>query len=286
MSVARIWRRVKGLFLSWGFVILIIYSHLHHRERFCIYFMIELKGINKSFAGTQALAPTDLQIQAGRTTVLIGPSGCGKSTLLRLIIGLIRTDSGEVLFEGERLTQANAMQLRRRMGYVIQDGGLFPHLTAEGNAALMARYLGWDERRVSERLQQLVALTRFPEDGLQRYPAQLSGGQKQRVSLMRALMLDPELLLLDEPLGALDPMVRADLQGDLRAIFQDLGKAVVIVTHDIGEAAYFGDDIVLLRAGRIVQRGAFAELMNAPADPFVTQFINAQRRPSLEGGVA
>jgi osmoprotectant transport system ATP-binding protein len=248
--------------------------------------MIELKGVNKSFAGTPALAPTDLQIEAGRTTVLIGPSGCGKSTLLRLIIGLIRTDSGEVLFEGERLTQANAMQLRRRMGYVIQDGGLFPHLTAEGNAALMARYLGWDENRVAERLRQLVALTRFPEDGLQRYPVQLSGGQKQRVSLMRALMLDPELLLLDEPLGALDPMVRADLQSDLRAIFQDLGKAVVIVTHDIGEAAYFGDDIVLLRAGKIVQRGAFAELINAPADPFVTQFINAQRRPSLEGGVA
>ena len=159
--------------------------------------MIELKGVNKSFAGTPALAPTDLQIEAGRTTVLIGPSGCGKSTLLRLIIGLIRTDSGEVLFEGERLTQANAMQLRRRMGYVIQDGGLFPHLTAEGNAALMARYLGWDENRVAERLRQLVALTRFPEDGLQRYPVQLSGGQKQRVSLMRALMLDPELLLLD-----------------------------------------------------------------------------------------
>ncbi len=286
MSVTRISHQVKGLFLAGRFVILITYSHAHYTERLCIYSMIELKGVNKSFAGTQALAPTDLQIEAGRTTVLIGPSGCGKSTLLRLIIGLIRTDSGEVLFEGERLTQANAMQLRRRMGYVIQDGGLFPHLTAEGNAALMARYLGWDESRVAERLQQLVALTRFPEDGLRRYPVQLSGGQKQRVSLMRALMLDPELLLLDEPLGALDPLVRADLQGDLRAIFQDLGKAVVMVTHDIGEAAYFGDDIVLMRAGKIVQRGAFSELMNHPTDPFVTQFINAQRRPSLEGSVA
>ncbi|MFT5090032.1 MAG: osmoprotectant transport system ATP-binding protein [Candidatus Latescibacterota bacterium] len=248
--------------------------------------MIELRGVNKSFAGAPALEPTDLQIEVGRTTVLIGPSGCGKSTLLRLIIGLIRSDGGHVSFEGEQLTQANAMQFRRRMGYVIQDGGLFPHLTAEGNAALMARYLGWDERRVSERLHELVRLTRFPEDGLQRYPAQLSGGQKQRVSLMRALMLDPELLLLDEPLGALDPMVRADLQRDLRAIFQDLGKAVVLVTHDIGEAAYFGDDIVLMRAGKIVQQGAFGELMSNPADPFVTQFINAQRRPSLEGDAA
>jgi osmoprotectant transport system ATP-binding protein len=202
------------------------------------------------------------------------------------MIGLIRPDGGEVLFEGERLTSTNVLQCRQRMGYVIQDGGLFPHLTAEDNAALMARHLRWDEHRVAARLRELVALTRFPEDGLARYPAQLSGGQKQRVSLMRALMLDPDLLLLDEPLGALDPMVRADLQADLRAIFQDLGKAVVLVTHDIGEAAYFGEDIVLMRAGHIVQRAGFTRLVEDPSDVFVTQFINAQRRPSLEGGVA
>lgn len=248
--------------------------------------MLELKAVSKSFSGVQALAPTDLEVAAGRTTVLIGPSGCGKSTLLRLMIGLIRPDGGEVLFEGERLTSTNVLQCRQRMGYVIQDGGLFPHLTAEDNAALMARHLRWDEHRVAARLRELVALTRFPEDGLARYPAQLSGGQKQRVSLMRALMLDPDLLLLDEPLGALDPMVRADLQADLRAIFQDLGKAVVLVTHDIGEAAYFGEDIVLMRAGHIVQRAGFTRLVEDPSDVFVTQFINAQRRPSLEGGVA
>ena len=165
------------------------------------------------------------------------------------------------------------------MGYVIQDGGLFPHLTARGNAALVARFLGWDAERIDGRLDELVELTHFPADGLDRYPAQLSGGQRQRVSLMRALMLDPDVLLMDEPLGALDPMIRRDLQGELRAIFRSLGKTVVMVTHDLGEAGYFGDTIVLIREGRIVQRGSFRDLLTAPADAFVTEFVNAQRSP-------
>src|SRR5262249_29262895 len=130
---------------------------------------------------------------------------------------------------------------------------LFPHLTAAGNAMLMARHLGWGRDRCQARLRELAELTRFPPDGLDRYPAQLSGGQRQRVSLMRALMLDPDLLLLDEPLGALDPIIRSDLQADLRRIFQALGKTVVLVTHDIGEAGFFGDRLVLLRAGKVVQ---------------------------------
>ena len=220
-----------------------------------------------------------MTIQAGRTTVLIGPSGCGKSTLLRLMIGLLRPDAGSVMFEGVEVTPANAPALRRRMGYVIQDGGLFPHLTARANVTLMARYLGWDSQRVEAGLGKLVGLTQFPADALDRYPAELSGGQRQRVSLMRALMLEPEVLLLDEPLGALDPMIRSELQEDLRRIFQILAKTVVLVTHDLGEAGFFGDDLVLLRAGRIVQRGTLAELARSPAEPFVTQFINAQRSP-------
>lgn len=235
------------------------------------------------FAGLYALRPTDLDVAAGRTTVLIGPSGCGKSTLLRLMIGLIEPDGGSVRFEGEAFTGENMLGLRRRMGYVIQDGGLFPHLTAGENVGLMAGHLGWDEKRIAARLDELVELTHFPEDGLERYPVQLSGGQRQRVSLMRALMLDPDLLLLDEPLGALDPMVRAELQTELRRIFRALGKGVVLVTHDMGEAGFFGDEIVLMREGSIVQQGVFADFMQRPADPFVTQFVNAQRSPLVEG---
>jgi osmoprotectant transport system ATP-binding protein len=151
-------------------------------------------------------------------------------------------------------------------------------LTARDNVILMARYLGWGIEKFNDRLAELAELTRFPRDGLDRFPAQLSGGQRQRVSLMRALMLDPKVILLDEPLGALDPMVRAELQADLRAIFRSLHKTVVMVTHDLAEAAWFGHEILLLRAGRIVQRGALQALIDNPAESFVTQFVNAQRR--------
>ncbi|MCP5049012.1 MAG: ATP-binding cassette domain-containing protein [bacterium] len=241
--------------------------------------MLELRNISKTYGKTTALETLDLSIPEGKTTVLIGQSGCGKSTLLRIMMGLIPSDSGTVDFEGARLTPQNALTLRHKMGYVIQDGGLFPHLTAVDNVLLMARYLGWDNGRIERRLLELTELTRFPREGLERFPAQLSGGQRQRVSLMRALMLDPDLLLLDEPLAALDPMIRSGLQEELKTIFQTLGKTVVIVTHDMGEAVYFGDLIVLLRDGVIVQQGTFQQLIQNPAEPFVTQFINAQRSP-------
>jgi osmoprotectant transport system ATP-binding protein len=247
--------------------------------------MLALLDVSKTFGRTTALHVTTLLVPPGRTTVLLGPSGCGKSTLLRLMLGLIASDTGSVSFGDELLTPDNVMQFRRRVGYVIQDGGLFPHLTARGNVALMARYLGRDPAAIDRRLAELAELTRFPAEGLDRYPAQLSGGQRQRVALMRALMLDPDLLLLDEPLGALDPLIRSELQADLKAIFRAVGKTVVLVTHDLGEAGFLGDEIVLLRAGRIVQRGTLADLVRAPAEPFVTQFINAQRSPleALEG---
>jgi osmoprotectant transport system ATP-binding protein len=244
--------------------------------------MLALAGVSKSFQRSVALHPTDLQIPGSKTTVLIGPSGCGKSTLLRIMIGLIAPDSGTVRFKGTELTPENARTLRQHMGYVVQDGGLFPHLTARENAVLMARYLGWQSNRIDARLDELTKLTQFPAEGLDRYPVQLSGGQRQRVSLMRSLMLDPDLLLLDEPLGALDPIIRSELQEDLRRIFQSLAKTVVLVTHDLGEAGFFGDRIVLLRAGRIVQQGTLSDFVQTPAEPFVTQFINAQRSP-LEG---
>lgn len=241
--------------------------------------MLELLNISKRFGSVEALRALDLAIEPSQTTVLIGPSGCGKSTLLRLMIGLVQPDTGQVRFENETLTPNTAVQLRRKMGYVIQDGGLFPHLTARSNVALVARYLGWDSARIAMRLDELVALTHFPASGLDRYPAQLSGGQRQRVSLMRALMLDPDVLLMDEPLGALDPMIRRDLQAELRSIFRSLGKTVVLVTHDLGEAGYFGDTVVLMRAGRIVQHGPFRDLLDSPTDAFVTEFVNAQRSP-------
>jgi osmoprotectant transport system ATP-binding protein len=240
--------------------------------------IVQLLSVSKRYGPFVALAPTTLDVDAGRTTVLIGPSGCGKTTLLRLMLGLITPDGGQVLFRQAALTPANIRGLRTRMGYVVQDGGLFPHLTAAENVCLMARQLGWARPRLDGRLAELSDLVRLPAAALARYPAEMSGGQKQRVGLMRALMLDPELLFLDEPLGALDPLVRADLQDDLAAIFERLGKSVVMVTHDLAEAAFFGQVIVLVQEGRVVQRGSIGDLVQRPAEPFVTRFVNAQRR--------
>ncbi len=240
----------------------------------------ELVQAAKSFAGIQALAPTSLEIRAGQTTVLIGPSGCGKSTLLRLLVGLLAPDQGEIRFDGRPLAGDYVQEARRRMGFVLQDGGLFPHLTAFQNVALLARYLGWEPLRVDQRVSELAELTRFPATALTRFPSQLSGGQRQRVGIMRALMLDPDVVLLDEPMGALDPLVRFELQEDLRGIFQELGKTTVLVTHDMGEAGFFGDSIVLLGAGRVMQQGHLADLLERPSDPFVTRFLSAQRWPS------
>ena len=239
--------------------------------------LVELRDVAKRYGESLALQPTTLSIERGKTTVLIGPSGCGKSTLLRLVIGLLEPDGGEIRFNGTTLDRNNLGGIRHRTGYVIQEGGLFPHLTARDNVLLMGRHLGRPEPEMKTRLTELSSLTRFREDLLGRFPAELSGGQRQRVSLMRALMLSPELLLLDEPLGALDPLVRASLQQDLKEIFGRLHQTVLLVTHDLAEAAYLGDEIVLMNNGRIVQKGSINELRQNPADPFVTEFINAQR---------
>ena len=165
----------------------------------------------------------------------------------------------------------------RRVGYVIQEGGLFPHLTARANVLLMSRHLGRPAPEMEARLEELSALSQFPRAALDRYPTELSGGQRQRVSLMRALMLAPQVLLLDEPLGALDPLVRSALQRDLKEIFSRLKQTAILVTHDMGEAAYLADEIVLMNEGRIVQCGSAADLRDHPANEFVTEFINAQR---------
>ena len=243
--------------------------------------MIRFEGVTHRFGDTVALRRVDLEIEADRTTVLIGPSGCGKSTLLRLMIGLVEPTAGRVTRAGREVGAATAVEDRRRTGYVIQGGGLFPHLTAHQNVTLMARHLRRPAAKIEKRLSELCELTHFPLAALARYPVELSGGQQQRVGLMRALMLDPDLLLLDEPLGALDPLVRARLQGELKEIFGALGRTVVLVTHDLAEAGYLADRLVLLQEGEIVQVGTLDDLRRRPAGDFVTRFLSAQR-PAVE----
>lgn len=239
--------------------------------------LVQLFGVSKSYRGAAALHPTDLTFERGKSTVLIGPSGCGKSTLLRLIIHLLEPESGRIEFDGATISAGSITPLRHRIGYVIQDGGLFPHLTARDNVLLLARHLGKSEGELHRRIDELASLTRFPPNALSRYPVELSGGQRQRVSLMRALALSPELLLLDEPLGALDPLVRAALQKDLKQIFHELEQTAILVTHDLAEAAYLGHKLVLMNEGRVVQQGTLTDLRDRPANVFVTEFINAQR---------
>jgi osmoprotectant transport system ATP-binding protein len=239
--------------------------------------MINLSSVSKKFGVTVALHETNLDVSAAKTTVLIGPSGCGKSTILRLIIGLLEPTGGTIEIDGDRVTPTNILSLRRRIGYVIQEGGLFAHLTARQNVLLMAKHLKQPAERMETRLHELCELTHFAEHALARYPVELSGGQRQRVSLMRALMLQPAVLLLDEPLGALDPMVRARLQDELKEIFKRLRQTVIMVTHDMAEAGFFADCIVLLNEGRIVQFGTLDDLRTRPATEFVREFLRAQR---------
>lgn len=246
--------------------------------------MFALHHVHLRHGAVTALDGVSLQIAGGRTTALIGPSGAGKSSVLRSLIGLEWPDAGQVLFEGVPLQRDTLLAQRRRIGYVIQEGGLFPHLSVRENAAILARTLGWPAQRIAQRLSELMALCGLSEDQLARYPAELSGGQRQRVGLVRALMLDPPVLLLDEPLGALDPIARHELQRQMRALFAQLGKTVVLVTHDVAEAAYLSDTLVLMRKGQVVQQGTARELLHAPAEPFVHAFMTAQR--SLEQAIA
>ena len=248
--------------------------------------VLDLRGVVKRFgADGEGVGPIDLALGAGRTVALIGPSGAGKSTVLKLMLGLLAPDAGEVRLGGAVLDPRDDAG-RRRYGFVVQGGGLFPHLSAGDNATLVARHLKWDPGRIASRLEALRALTRLPAAVLERFPAELSGGQAQRVSLVRALFLDPGLLLLDEPLGALDPITRAELQEDLRRVFADLGKTVVLVTHDLAEAAFFADRLVLLRDGRVAQDGSIEDLVRSPADGFVARFVGAHRALRLPEGRA
>ena len=230
--------------------------------------LLEARDLTKSYRGQRVLDRVSLSLQAGQHLALVGASGCGKSTLLRILNGLLECDEGQVLFQGKTVEPAQWGRVRRQMGYVLQEGGLFPHLRAGDNLALLARDLGWNHCQIQARQLELMELLRLPSDLLGRFPGQLSGGQRQRISLARALFLQPPLVLMDEPLGALDPVVRKELQDDLKALFVALGCGLIIVTHDLAEAAHFGHHLVLLNAGRIVSQGSYGELQRSGCPNF------------------
>ncbi len=239
---------------------------------------IELRRVVKRYTDA-SVGPVDLTVGRGEVVSLVGESGSGKSTLLRIVLGLVRADGGEVRIGGAAVRAGGAPP--RPVGYVVQRGALFPHLNAAENVTLVARHHRWAPERIARRLGELMALVRLPETVLARFPHEISSGQAQRVALVRALFLDPEVLLLDEPLGALDPLTRASLQDDLRALFADLGKTVVLVTHDLGEAALLASRIVLLRDGAVAQEGSIEDLARRPADEFVARFVRAHRALQL-----
>ena len=236
--------------------------------------MIEFQQVSKAYDGRLAIADLSLKIERGEFAVLIGASGSGKSTVLRMINRLIEHDSGRILIAGDEIRSFRPEELRRRMGYAIQSIGLFPHWTVEKNIAAVPELLKWKTSRIRDRVTELLELLGL-EPGLYRtrYPRQLSGGQQQRVGVARALAADPEVLLMDEPFGALDPITRATLQTEMTRIHRLSGKTIVLVTHDIDEALLLATRIVMLDQGRIVQLGAPAEILSHPANDLVSDFI-------------
>lgn len=235
---------------------------------------IELEQVDVSFGSTGVLSGVSLALEAGKTHVLLGPSGCGKSTVLRVLLGLVTPTRGAVRLAGEAVSTLSRATLAARVGYVVQSGGLFPHLTARQNVELAGQALG---RALAHPVEALFTQVGLGPELLDRIPAELSGGQRQRVALARALALDAPVLVLDEPLGAVDPLLRAELQDELRALFRRTAKTVLFVTHDLAEAAFFADTVTVMNAGRVEQHGPTAEVLAAPATPFVSRFLSSQR---------
>ena len=236
--------------------------------------MIELREVHKTFGAAPAVQGVSLTIHQGDFTALIGPSGSGKSTLLRLINRLVDPDRGQILFHGQDIRLTPAAALRRRMGYVIQAGGLFPHWTVARNIGTVPSLLGWPAARTQARVDELLALLGLDAATYRgRYPHQLSGGQQQRVGVARALAAGPDMLLMDEPFGALDPVSRAAMQQEMARIHRASGTTVMLVTHDIDEALRLASRVVLLDGGRIQQHGTPADLLAQPATPWVENFL-------------
>ncbi len=247
--------------------------------------MISCQKVSKSYHGVSVLADISLNFDAGKTHVIIGQSGCGKSTLVRLFAGLVQADDGLVSVDGRNAAEVPDRDKALLFGYMIQDGGLFPHLTALQNIQLPAKTHSRVGEQIDRWARELCDMVELDPARLSQYPRQLSGGQRQRVALIRSLILNPPLLFLDEPMGALDPLVRSSLQNSLRAVFQKLKKTVVFVTHDLTEAAYFADTVTLMKEGKIEQHGTFEELVNSPRTEFVTEYLAAQRPPPRLGGL-
>jgi osmoprotectant transport system ATP-binding protein len=241
---------------------------------------LEFRDVSKVYPGSAepAIRSLSLEIAAGELCIFIGPSGCGKTTAMRLVNRMIELSGGDVLLDGVSVRDRPAAELRRSIGYAIQQTGLFPHQTVAENIATVPRLLGWERSRIRSRIDELLELVGLDRDMGERYPAQLSGGQRQRVGVARALAADPPLLLMDEPFGAIDPITRARLQEEFRKLQQELGTTVVFVTHDIDEALKLGQRIAVLKPGGVLAQFATPdELVRSPADAFVEEFVGADR---------
>ncbi len=238
--------------------------------------MIRVHSVTKSFGPLTILKNISFEVAPGETKALLGLSGSGKTTALKIVCGLHLPDSGSVELGGEVLTRENLRNQRRKLGYVIQDGGLFPHLTARENISLVGEEVNLPKDKINSRIEELAELVKIPLEYLDRYPRELSGGQRQRIGIMRAMLLDPPILLMDEPMGALDPITRQDLQVELKDIFSRLKKSVLIVTHDLFEAGYLADSILLLSEGELIQEAPMEELIERPANDFVRLFVGSQ----------
>jgi len=241
---------------------------------------IAFQHVSKRYAGRGQAAVTDLsfEVPSGEICVLIGPSGCGKTTALKMVNRLIPMSDGDITIDGKSVSGIETAQLRRGIGYVFQQIGLFPHLTVEDNIGTVPRLLGWPKARIRERALELLQLVGLgAEDNLRRYPGEFSGGQQQRIGVARAMAVDPPIMLMDEPFGAIDPITRDRLQDDFLRLHREVRKTIIFVTHDIDEAIKMGDRIAIMRDGRLVQLDTPDNLLAAPADEFVADFVGADR---------
>ncbi|HLR60503.1 MAG TPA: betaine/proline/choline family ABC transporter ATP-binding protein [Pseudogracilibacillus sp.] len=240
--------------------------------------MLTFKNVSKVYpGGTKAVNNLDLQIDRGEFIVFIGPSGCGKTTTMKMVNRLIDITEGEILVEGEDIYDKDIVELRRSIGYVIQQIGLFPHMTIGENIALVPKLLKWPEKKRKDRAKELLKLVDMDEEYLDRYPNELSGGQQQRIGVLRSLAADPPLILMDEPFGALDPITKETLQDEFKKLQVELGKTIVFVTHDMDEAIRLADRIVIMRAGEIVQVGTPDDILRNPKNEFVETFLGKHR---------
>lgn len=240
--------------------------------------MIDFQQVTKIY-DRPVVAGVSLRLSPGQVHVLLGQSGSGKSTLLRLAAGLIQPTKGRISLNERDASTLPDSEKAQLFGYMIQDGGLFPHLTCAENILLPGRVHRMAEAKLQSRLQELLTMVGLAAELMERYPRQVSGGQRQRVALARSLILDPPLIFLDEPLGALDPLVRSDLQEQLKQVFTSLKKTVLLVTHDLSEAAFFADTITLLKDGRVEQHGPAEDLFEKPGSQYVSEYFQAQRPP-------